>query len=110
MDIVLDRVSEACRQAKDQTFPMQGEAEAYQEADGASSAQQVTSLDKAVSTLAAASQAGQLLGTMYGRLHSIVKLKSASSSEPVNAILHEICRMVSCSATLPWTRAPAPEL
>ena len=56
--------------------------------------QKQSSLEKAIRALTLASQAGQLPGTIYGRLHSIIRLKSISSAEPVNSVLHEICRMV----------------
>ncbi|KAK9831195.1 hypothetical protein WJX74_007025 [Apatococcus lobatus] len=55
-----------------------------------------SSLEQAVRTLTLASQAGQLPGVLYGRLHSVIRLKSISSAEPVNSVLHEICRMASC--------------
>ncbi len=57
-------------------------------------------MDAAVRCLLETSRAGQLPGMIYGRLHSIVKLKSACSAAPVNAVLHEICSMVSALRSL----------
>lgn len=55
---------------------------------------QHSSLEKAIRSLAMASQAGQLPGAMYGRLHTVMRVKSPGSVQPVNAVLHELCRMV----------------
>ena len=70
---------------------MQDESRAY---DVTTQVQKQSRLEKAIRSLTIASQEGQLTGTIYGRLHSIIRLKSVGSAEPVNSVLHEICRMV----------------
>lgn len=57
-------------------------------------------MDNAVNALLEQSQRGQLPGTLYGRLHSLATVPAAEDTIAVNAVLTELCNMVSIPSSI----------
>lgn len=55
-------------------------------------------LDEAVSHLAAQHRQGHLPGVFYGRLHSLATVPAPADALAVNAVLSELCNLVSSPA------------
>lgn len=58
-------------------------------------------VDEAVSALLAHSRHSQLHGVFFGRLHSLATVLAPSDAVAVNAVLSELCNLVSVSACKP---------
>ena len=52
-------------------------------------------MDDAIQALLAESHSRQLPGRLYGRLHSLATVPAAGNAVPVNAVLGELCNLVS---------------
>lgn len=52
-------------------------------------------MDDAVHALLAQSHSRQLQGRLYGRLQSLATVPAARNAVPVNAVLGELCNLVS---------------